>query len=65
MGYSTKHQYGLYEVLSFGKYKHQLVEAVIIKDPKYILWALNAIEGFDLQPDADDLLRDMLEDLEG
>ena len=38
--------------LTFGKYKGQLVEDVIQKDPEYFVWAHNNIEWFELEEEA-------------
>ncbi len=37
---------------TFGKYKGQKLERVIEDDPKYVLWAVQNIDWFDIDSDA-------------
>jgi hypothetical protein len=44
--------YGLNDRISFGKYEHDTIEEILDKDPDYIEWALDQIEGFSLDEEA-------------
>ena len=51
--------YGLKDTFTFGKYRGETVENVIRGDPEYCIWALKTVDGFDLHPEALELLTDM------
>lgn len=38
--------------LNFGKYQGETVGSVISKDPKYVEWCSDSIDGFDLSSNA-------------
>lgn len=40
--------YDLDDVLNFGKYKGSTVDSVLEEDPKYLLWALENVERFEV-----------------
>jgi len=50
--------YGLYTSLDFGKWEGWLVQAVITRDPDWLWWALEDVDGFRLTPEAEAELED-------
>lgn len=47
--------------MPFGKYKDETLADVIGKDPRYVLWCLDNIEGFHIHPDVREVLMDSYE----
>jgi hypothetical protein len=45
--------------LQMGKYRGELTETVIRCAPDYVTWAVNNIPGFELSPEAADLLKEI------
>lgn len=48
--------------MSFGQYKDELIETLVRLEPRYILWCMQNIHGFQLGEDARDLLDSLLPD---
>lgn len=42
----------LQSVLQFGKYKGETVEDIIADNPKYLAWAMDNVNGFELNAEA-------------
>ncbi len=45
--------YSLKAPLNFGKYKGDTVQEIINNDPDYLAWAIDEIEGFELDEEAE------------
>lgn len=50
-GGGGRKRYGISDTINFGKYKGDTIEKVLEKDPKYLLWAVEHIEWFELNDD--------------
>lgn len=46
-----KVHYGLDSVLDFGQYRGKMVSYVLNLDPEYLLWTVECVSWFDLDPD--------------
>lgn len=55
--------YGLEDVITFGKYRGEHMNAIIRADPSYATWCLRNIEGFTLSTEALEVLSTTGEDL--
>lgn len=52
--------YDLDTCLLFGKYKGYTIQEIIKKDPEYLAWAIDEIDGFELTNEADIVLDDAI-----
>ena len=47
--------------MSFGKYRGQVLEDIIKKDPNYVIWAIENTSFFDIDEKAEAVLQDFVE----
>ena len=55
------YKYDLDDLLTFGKYKNEIIEDIIDLDPKYIEWALKDVSWFGLTDEALEELQSSIE----
>lgn len=55
--------YDWYTKFDFGKYKGETIADVVAHDPKYILWAVENIDWFDVPASVLDEANDVLDDV--